>query len=719
MMQRRQFLKSVGAVSGGLVLAVNLPGCAKAPLPHGDADALQPNAFLQVDTNGKVILQLHKVEMGQGTMTGLATLVAEELAMSPADIQLEHARFHPDFRDPGFHIMLTGGSSTIRTSFIPLREAAAQMAAWLRAAGAKEWGVASESLRVAEGQVWQGDTSLSFADLVPIAQTLPVPESGELVKAEDFKYIGKYKPRVDALAKVTGKATFGIDAGPAEALSAVLVRCPHFDGDVASFDATDALTMPGVNDVFQSHRSVAVVADTYWQARQAAAKVKVTWQDGPTAALSDGSLRAERVALLDADDAKTVEEEGEETAATGERIEAIYDVPYLAHAAMEPLSAVASASDTQVEVWAGTQSPELALAAISDVTGVSRENIHLHNQLMGGAFGRRTTADYIVEAVRVAKAIGKPVRLQWSREDDTRHDLYRPNATARLAATLDNGEITSLQFKTAVPSLFTVMLPWITNALMPKWLPDGAHGKIGELAASHDPAATEGLIHSPYAVPYKRVDFALQEKSLPIGYWRSVGHSQNAFFIESFIDELAQQLKRDPLELRASLLSPDSRHARVLDAVKKQAQWGQVPDGIYEGVAVHESFGTVVAQVAHVRIDGKQIQVKKVFCAVDCGLAVNPDVVVTQMQSSIIYGLTAALKGEITLKEGAVQQSNFHDYAALRMNESPDIEVQILDSDAPPSGVGEPATPPIAPAVANAVYAATGQRLRRLPLRLS
>lgn len=718
MMQRRQFLKSAAAVSGGLVLAVNLPGCAKTPLPHGDADSLQPNAFLQVDTNGKVILQLHKVEMGQGTMTGLATLVAEELAMSPADIQLEHARFHPDFRDPGFHIMLTGGSSSIRTSFIPLREAAAQMAAWLRAGAAKQWGVAPESLKVADGQVWQGDTGLSFKELVPIAQTLPVPEAGELVKAEDFKYIGKYKPRVDALAKVTGKATFGIDAGPAEAVSAVLIRCPHFDGDVASFEATDALAMPGVIDVFQSHRSVAVVADTYWQARQAAAKVNVTWQDGPTAALSDDSLRAERVALLDADDAKTVEEEGEEAAATGERIEAIYDVPYLAHSAMEPLSAVALVSDTQVEVWAGTQSPELALAAISDVTGVSREHIHLHNQLMGGAFGRRTTADYIVEAVRIAKAVGKPVRLQWSREDDTRHDLYRPNATARLAATIDNGELTSLQFKTAVPSLFTVMLPWITNALMPKWLPEGAHGKIGEMAASHDPAATEGLIHSPYAVPYKRVDFALQEKSLPIGYWRSVGHSQNAFFIESFIDELAQQLGKDPLEFRASLLSPDSRHARVLAAVKEQAQWGRAPEGVFEGVAVHESFGTVVAQVAHIRIDGEQIQVKKVFCAVDCGLAVNPDVVVTQMQSSIIYGLSAALKGEITLKNGAVQQSNFHDYGALRLNESPDIDVKILDSDAPPSGVGEPATPPIAPAVANAVYAATGQRLRRLPLRL-
>lgn len=719
MMRRRQFLKRAGVASGGLVLAVHLPGCAKSPLPHGDADSLQPNAFLQVDPDGRVILQLHKVEMGQGTMTGLATLVAEELAMSPADIQLEHARFHPDFRDPGFHIMLTGGSSSIRTSFMPLRESAAQMAAWLRSAAAQQLAIAPETLRVADGQVWQQDKGIAFKALIATAQTLPVPEAGELVAAKDFQYIGKYKPRVDALAKVTGTATFGSDAGPADALTAVLIRCPHFDGDVASFDAGEATAMSGVLDVFQSHRSVAVVAETYWQARQAAGKVSVTWQDGPTAALSDDSLRKERLALLDGEDAKNVEEVGEGALATGERLEAIYDVPYLAHSAMEPLSATAVVTDNRVEVWAGSQSPELALAAIEDVTGVNRENIHLHNQLMGGAFGRRTTADYIVEAVRVAKAVGKPVRVQWSREDDTRHDLYRPNATARMAATLDNGEVTSLQFKTAVPSLFTVMLPWITNALMPKWLPEGAHGKIGNMAASYDPAAAEGLIHSPYAVPYKRVDFALQTSSLPIGYWRSVGHSQNAFFIESFMDELAAKLERDPLAFRASLLQPDSRHARVLAAVAEQAQWGQAPADVYEGVALHESFGTVVAQIAHIQIDGEQIKVKKVFCAVDCGLAVNPDIVVSQMESSIIYGLTAALKGEITVQQGAVQQSNFHDYAALRLNESPDIEVHIIDSDAPPSGVGEPATPPIAPAVANAVYAATGQRLRRLPLRLA
>ena len=716
---RRNFIKGSALLGGSLVVGVSLTGCGPTPLPHAAAGDLQPNAFIQLTPQGDFIMQLHKVEMGQGTHTGLATLVAEELNMPPEMLRIEHAQFHPDFIDPDFYVMLTGGSSSVRTSFTPLREAAAMLSQLLRQAAAEQQGIGIEQVQLRDGSLYVGDKQIAPGSLVEMARQLPQPETLELKPATEFRFIGKQNTRLDAHSKSTGTATFGIDAQYPGALSAVLLRCPHFGGSLKGFDASAAEGSPGLVQVLEVDGAVAVLADNYWHARQAANKIQLDWDKGPLAGVSSDALRAQRHELAKTEEGKVVEELGEASAATGERFEVMYDVPYLAHATMEPMNALAVPTENGLEIWSGMQGVQLAVDAVARATGLEKSQIQVHNHFLGGGFGRRIQNDYVVEAARIAQLSGKPVRLIWSREDDTRHDYYRPNSSALMAATVDGDTVSSLQIKAVAPSIFGQFLPLMTRSLLPAWLPGGVHETIGDMAAGSDPAATEGLIHSPYQFPYKRSNYVMQELTAPLGYWRSVGHSQNAFFIEGFIDELAHRTGRNPLDFRLANMDKASRHCRVLSEVAKRADWGNPPAGQFQGLAVHESFGSVVAEVVTVSVDGGQLKVHKVVCAVDCGMVVNPEIVVAQMESGIIFGLTAALKGEITLQDGAVQQSNFHDYGMLRMPETPEIEVHLLASTNPPSGVGEPGTPPIAPALANAIFAATGQRLRQLPLRLS
>lgn len=716
---RRNFIKGSALLGGSLVVGVSLTGCGPTPLPHAAAGDLQPNAFIQLTPQGDFIMQLHKVEMGQGTHTGLATLVAEELNMPPEMLRIEHAQFHPDFIDPDFYVMLTGGSSSVRTSFTPLREAAAMLSQLLRQAAAEQQGVGIEQVQLRDGSLYVGDKQIAPGSLVEMARQLPQPETLELKPATEFRFIGKQNTRLDAHGKSTGTATFGIDAQYPGALSAVLLRCPHFGGSLKGFDASAAEGSPGLVQVLEVDGAVAVLADNYWHARQAANKIQLDWDKGPLAGVSSDALRAQRHELAKTEEGKVVEELGEASAATGERFEVMYDVPYLAHATMEPMNALAVPTENGLEIWSGMQGVQLAVDAVARATGLEKSQIQVHNHFLGGGFGRRIQNDYVVEAARIAQLSGKPVRLIWSREDDTRHDYYRPNSSALMAATVDGDTVSSLQIKAVAPSIFGQFLPLMTRSLLPAWLPGSVHETIGDMAAGSDPAATEGLIHSPYQFPYKRSNYVMQELTAPLGYWRSVGHSQNAFFIEGFIDELAHRTGRNPLDFRLANMDKASRHYRVLSEVAKRADWGNPPAGQFQGLAVHESFGSVVAEVVTVSVDGGQLKVHKVVCAVDCGMVVNPEIVVAQMESGIIFGLTAALKGEITLQDGAVQQSNFHDYGMLRMPETPEIEVHLLASTNPPSGVGEPGTPPIAPALANAIFAATGQRLRQLPLRLS
>ena len=716
---RRNFIKGSAVVGGSLVVGVTLTACGPTPLPHAAAGDLQPNAFIQLTPQGEFIMQLHKVEMGQGTYTGLATLVAEELNLPPEMLHIEQAQFHPDFIDPDFYVMLTGGSSSVRTSFTPLREAAAMLAQLLRQAAAEQHAVGMEQVQLRDGMMVIGDKQIDPGSLVEIARQLPQPETVELKAAADFRFIGKQNARLDARSKSTGTAAFGIDAQYPGALSAVLVRCPHFGGSLKGFNASAAESSPGVVQVLEVDGAIAVLADNYWHARQAANKIEVEWDKGPLAGVSSESLRAQRHELAKTEEGKVVEELGDEAQATGERFEAMYDVPYLAHGTMEPMNALAVPTQNGMEIWSGMQGVQLAIDAVASATGLEKSQIHVHNHFLGGGFGRRIQNDYVVEAARIAQLSGKPVKLVWSREDDTRHDFYRPNASALMAATVDGDTVSSLQIKAVAPSIFGQFLPLMTRSLLPAWLPSGVHQTIGDMAADSDPSATEGLIHSPYQFAYKRSNYVMQEVTAPLGYWRSVGHSQNAFFIEGFIDELAHRTGRNPLDFRLANMDKESRHYRVLSEAARRGDWGNAPAGQFQGVAVHESFGSVVAEVVTISVEGGEIKVHKVVCVVDCGLVVNPEIVVAQMESGIIFGLTAALKGEITLEDGAVQQSNFHDYSMLRMPETPDIDVHLLASTNPPSGVGEPGTPPLAPALANAVFAATGQRLRQLPLRLT
>lgn len=719
-LSRRNFIKTTALLGGGIAIGFNLSACSKsAPYPNANPTALQANAFLQVTASGEVILQLHKAEMGQGVFTGLTTLAAEELKMSPELITVQHGEFHPSFRDPEFYVMITGGSSSIRLSFEPVREAAATVAAILKLAAAQQLKVAESSLTLMDGKILHANGELAFADLIATARTIATPTSVSLTAPQDFKYIGHYNRRLDTLDKVTGSSQFGIDVQYPDALSAVLIRCPHFGGKAKSFDAVPALAKSGVKSVINVDGAIAVIADTYWQARQAASVVTVEWDKGPLAGVSSDSLRAERHTLLETESGKNVEETGEASEARGEALHALYDVPYLAHATMEPMNALAVVKADSIEIWTGNQSPDIALSAIADATGYRREQIRIHNQMLGGGFGRRIVPDYLVEAARVAQLSGHPIKVVWSREDDMRGDFYRPNASVKMSATIEGNVVTSLQAKVAAPSIMGQFVGSVSNTLLPQWMPNGLHNKLAGLAASSDPAATEGLIDLDYQFPYKRTDYVMQETSIPIGYWRSVGHSQNAFFMESFIDELAVRTQQDPLEFRLSRLPADSRRRKVLEEVAVRADWGNPLPGQYQGIAVHEAFHTLVAQVVSISVEGKKIKVHKVVCVVECGLAINPDTVLAQMEGGIVFALTAALKGDITVIDGAVQQSNFHNYEMLRMNEVPEIDVHIMKSAEAPKGVGEPGVPPLAPALANAVFAATGQRLRQLPLKLA
>ncbi|RNL64000.1 xanthine dehydrogenase family protein molybdopterin-binding subunit [Zhongshania marina] len=718
-LSRRNFIKSTALLGGGLAIGFNLSGCSKAPpYPNMNATALQPNAYLQVTASGEVILQLHKVEMGQGVFTGLTTLAAEELKMDPALITVQHAEFHPDFRDPEFYVMITGGSSSLRLSYQTLREAAATVAAMLIAAAAQQLNVAESSLNLHNGKIIHAQGELGFADVIVTARGMSAPSVVTLTSPQDFQYIGKYDQRLDARAKVTGSSQFGLDVQYPNALSAVLLRSPDFGGKAKSFDAIAALAKSGVRSVINVDGAIAVIADTYWQARQAASAIKVEWEKGPLAGVNSDALRAERHSLLATESGKNVEEIGDPSAASGELFDALYDVPYLAHATMEPMNALAVVKSDSIEVWTGNQAPDIALSAIADATGFSREQIRIHNQMLGGGFGRRILPDYLVEAARVAQLSGHPIKLVWSREDDMRGDFYRPNSSVKMSATVEANVVTSLQAKVAAPSIMGQFVGEVSNTLLPQWIPDGLHGKLAGLAASSDPAATEGLIETDYQFPYMRTDYIMQETSIPIGYWRSVGHSQNAFFMESFIDELAVKTGQDALQFRLNHLPVDSRRRKVLQEVADKAGWGRPAAGQFQGLAVHESFHTMVAQIVSISIEDKKIKVHKVVCVVDCGVAVNPDIVRGQMEGGIVFALTAALKGNISVVDGAVQQSNFHNYELLRMNETPEIEVHILESAEAPTGVGEPGVPPLAPALANAVYAASGQRLRQLPLKL-
>jgi len=695
---RRDFLQTSALGGAGLVIAFYLP--AKAEL-HGQGapPSFQPNAWLQIDPEDNVTIWVGKSEMGQGVRTSLPMIVAEEL-----DADWTRVRVEPALADSRkYGNQLTGGSTSVRTSWEPLRKAGAQARAMLIAAVAQSWGVAPNSCRTESGSVIHEPSGrrAGYGSLVEAAAKLPVPEKPPLKNARDFRIVGQSLPRLDIPGKVDGSARFGIDARAPGMLFAVVARCPVFGGKLAHFDATRAKTVKGVRAVTPITSGVAVVADSTWAAMEGRKALDVTWNEGPHAALTSAEI-SRRFARLAAGPAAVAREDRAVDAAlkrAARTLEAVYEVPFLAHATMEPMNATAYVHRGSCEVWAPTQFPSLAQQVAAKIAGLPPEKVTVHITLLGGGFGRRAEADYVTDAVEASKAVGAPVQVLWTREDDMQHDVYRPASYHVLRAGLDaDGRLIAWTHRVVAPSI-------------------GAQ-RGEKVEGGLDTSAVDGAADLPYAIPNLRVDYVMANTAVPTGYWRSVYASQTAFANECFLDEIAAVAGKDPVELRRALLNKSPHHKAVLELVAEKSGWGQpLPAGRFRGLAVHKSFHSFVGEVAEVSLekDGTP-RVHRVVCAIDCGLPVNPAGVASQMQSGIVYGLSAALRGKITISKGRVQQNNFDDYQVLRFDEMPQVEVYIVPSSEPPTGTGEPGLPPIAPAVANAVSAARGQRVRKLPI---
>jgi CO/xanthine dehydrogenase Mo-binding subunit len=724
LVNRRRFIAGSALAGGGLVLGV-FPQHRAAATSTATTDDFVANAWLKITPDDKVIFQLDKVEMGQGVLTALPTIIAEELDIDPRKIDVELALVDKTFQDP---LQITGGSASVHSRWDVLRTTGAQAREMLLAAAAVRWGVPRGQCRAEDGRVVKvGSTdSFSYGELANDAAKLQVPKEPPLKDPSQFKYIGKPLRRFDALEKSNGTAMFGIDVVVPDLTVAVLVRNPHFGGSLGSYDGTAARAAPGVVDVFPVNGNIAVVADTYWHALKASKLVEVTWNKGPLEGLDSAAIRTAWVDVAAKEDGRTIRNDGNVAQALKSAAsvhEAVYEVPYLAHATMEPQNTTAFVrSDGTCEIWSPQQGPDATQALVADALGISRNKVVVRTTLMGGGFGRRGIPDFAPEAALVSQHVKRPVKVIWTREDDMRHDFYRPATYNVMRAALDEkGEATSWSHKIVAPSMFRTLLPMfgkVAPEWIPHWVVNSATSVAGSLVKTRDPSSHEGAVDHPYTIPNVEIAHVFYDPGVPLGFWRSVGHSQNAFVVEGFIDELAHAGKEDPYQFRRRLLQKSPRHLAVLDLAAEKAGWGRQQPGTFQGIAVHESFGSVVAEVAEVSVQDHVIKVNRVVAAVDCGTIVNPDQVRAQVESAVVFGLTAALKGRITIKDGAVEQSNFHDYPLLRMNETPIVEVHMVPSTEKPTGIGEPGTPPIAPAVANAVFVATGQRLRSLPLTL-
>jgi len=694
---RREFLKVGALAGGGLVVAVHLPAPVDAAPAKGAAD-LAPNAWLRVATDGTVTVMIARSELGQGSSTALAMLVAEELEADWRMIRIEQAIPAPVYGDMG-----TGGSASIRSLWLPMRTAGAQAREMLVAAAAARWRTGRAACRAVNGEVVHAPSGRRFAygALAAAAARLPVPADPALKPDREFDLIGTAPARLDTPAKVDGSAVFGADVRLPGMLVAAVAQCPVFGGKAAGFDPAAALQVPGVARVERVGDGVAVLASGTWAAFRGREALRVTWDDGPLAALDSAAIRA-RFAELAARPGRIVRREGEGAAAlagAARTIEAIYEVPFLAHTPMEPMNCTAHVRPGACEVWVPTQSGSGVREAAAQAAGLAPGAVTVHMTLIGGGFGRRHDHDFVRQAVALSKTVGAPVQVMWTREDDVQHDVYRPAGYNVLRAGFDAaGAPIAWTHRIVAPGIATQM------GLLEPGAPDWS--------------AFDGAYNLPYAIPSIEVDFTLHDPGVPLGWWRSVASSQNAFVTECFLDEVAAAAGRDPLELRRGLLAGRPRHLAVLELAARKAGWGSpLPTGRARGLAVHECFGSFVAQVAEVEIAaGGAVRVRRVVCAVDCGTVVHPDLVRQQMESGIVYGLSAALKGEITIARGRVEQSNFGDYPMLTLDECPEIEVHLAPSGGKLGGIGEPGLPPAAPAVANAVAKATGRPVRRLPI---
>ena len=723
-MNRRSFLISSGA--SALVV-----GCALGPTGgkvwryFRQTGEFQPNAWLRILADNTVIFTLDRVEMGQGTMTSHAMLVAEELEVDPTKLKIEHAEADRRYDNPDkqIRIQITGGSTSTRTSWEPLREAGAVAREMLRAGAASAWGVPITECVARGGAIQHPKTgrSQTYGELVRSAAAQPVPKV-KLKEPKDWKLIGTSIDRLDGKPKVDGTGVYGIDMMLPGMLTAVIVRPPVRGAKLAKLDASAARARRGVHDVLHVEEGVAVVADGYWEARTAADLLRLEWQGG---ALADSTaLYAAYEKLTHREGRKTVRDDGDAAKATANGISAVYRVPYLCHATMEPQNASAWIRNGRCEVWAPTQAPGIAQWRVAEAIGFDIADVAIHTTMLGGGFGRRGLVDYAVEAARLAQRTKKPIKVIWSREDDQENGWYRPMAVARLRGAAAGGEITGWHHRHVSQSIIASEGGDFVGAIVPNWTPRAlrrlmANGPPRMFARGTlpDMTSTEGAADLPYAIPNVRVEYTPVETGIPVGFWRSVGHSINAYITECFFDELAHAAGKDPYEARRALLKHAKRHLGVLELAAQKASWGSpLPAGVGRGIAVAESFHSYCAIVIEAAVEQTRVAVKRAVVAIDCGRVVNPGLVAAQLESAVVFGLSAALKQQVTFKAGRVQETNFHTYRSLRMYETPVIETHIVASEHAPSGVGEPGVPPVAPALCNAIFAASGKRIRSLPI---
>jgi CO/xanthine dehydrogenase Mo-binding subunit len=703
---RRDFLTATGAIGGGLLLGFGLPARAEVRDTLTTDAPFAPNAFLRIDRAGKVTFVMPMIEMGQGTYTSLPMLIAEELEVDVDKVAIEHSPADDKvYVNPLVGAQLTGGSTAIRSMYVPLRRAGATARVMLVTTAAQRWKVDPSTCRALNGTVVHAASGrkLGYGALADAAAKLPVPEKVALKEPGEFKLVGTPHRRLDCAGKVDGSAKFGIDTRLPGMKFAVVAQSPTFGGKLVGIDEAKAKAVPGVSQVVRLDDAVAIVATHTFAAKQGLAAANPQWDAGPNAKLSTADIvaqlasaseKAGAVARHDGDAAAAI-------AGAARKIDAVYEQPFLAHAAMEPMNCTVHLTKDGCDIWVGTQIPGITQAAVMKLTGLAREQVRINNHLLGGGFGRRLECDGTVRAVQIAQQVQGPVQVIWTREEDIQHDMYRPYYYDRLSAGIDaQGKPLAWSHRITGSS--------IVARYLPAWIKDGI-----------DPDAVEGSKDMPYAFGAVHVDWVRQEPpNILTSWWRGVGVTRGTFVVESFIDELAADAKVDPLAYRIALLDKKPRAKTVLQMAAERSGWGKpLPSGQGRGIALCIGFGSFIAQVVEVIVDKEgTVKPTRVWCAVDCGVQVNPDTIRAQMESGIIFGLSGALYGEITIKDGRVEQTNFGDYRVLRINEVPKIDVSLVKNLEAPGGIGEPGTSCLMPALTNAIFAATGKRIRKLPI---
>jgi isoquinoline 1-oxidoreductase subunit beta len=704
---RRDFLQRSAALGGGLVLALALPDL-KAGSRGATVSSSQLNAWLRIGSDDSITIVVDRSEMGQGVYTALPTLLAEELEVDLSRIKIVAAPVGDAYVNALNGGQVTGTSNSVPDAWEKLRKAGAQARVMLVTAAARRWQVDPSSCRASNGRVTSAaGKSASYGELAEAAARVPVPKEVRLKSPADFRLIGKPSARLDTPGKVDGTAEFGLDVKLPGMLHATIALCPELGGTVASVDSAAALAMPGVRRVMPTANGVVVVAEHFWQAKKARDALRIEWAPGPNAQLDNAAIWSQLTAAaakpgtsaLSSDNVAASLKAGH--AADGLKqaartFTAVYELPLVAHATMEPMNCTADVRRDGCDVYVGTQVQQMAQAVAAEAAGLKPSQVNVHTTLLGGGFGRRLEVDFVPAAVAASKAVGAPVKLIWTREDDMTHDLYRPPAREAVTAGLDeHGKLTTWTLHIVSPS--------ITSRFDP---------------TNKDPfdSVIEYVQNFPYAVPNFDLKYTRQEIGIDVGYLRSVSHAPNCFAIESSIDEIAALVSKDPLEFRRELLAGKPRHLQVLKVIAERSGWGHAPKGHFQGIAFMEGYTSHIAQVAEVSLEAGKVKIHRITCVIDCGQTVNPRIVESQLESGIVYGLTAALWGDVTLRGGRVQQRNFNDYRVLRLNELPLLDVYVITSDAKPGGVGEVAVPPVAPSVCNAIFAATGKRLRTLPI---